>query len=30
VKVMWVRDDGPRAVKDKRWDLVDRPEKATN
>jgi hypothetical protein len=29
-EVMWVRVDGPRAAKDKCWDLVDRPEKPTN
>jgi hypothetical protein len=26
VKVMQVRADGPRAVKDQRWDLTEGPE----
>jgi hypothetical protein len=26
VKVMWVRADRPRAVKDDRWDLTEGPE----
>jgi hypothetical protein len=30
VKVMQVRVDGPRAVKDKCWILVDRPEQSTD